>query len=847
MYRVISLSVLVLLLAISAMAATPCNLDISLACTGNNCSSTVRNVGSSMCTGEYIVGFFVVSQLTTATLTNFRQTLGLTQCFDSGTLQVGFPLGICFGNASLGPGNSFNMSAQINLNGTPLSDVVALTEVIDPLTGDELALVYVFGEGGATTCTPVITVPPVTQSGVPYSVTWLAVSDANTAFTLDEATDPNFTANLVTQSVSGRSQQFQHTVSATTTYYYRVRANSCSGAPGPNSATTSIVVQAQAPVTGRSGDAAVPHGSTTPVRIPFFIANPTGKQALADVPFTATTDKPYLSVTPSSGTIPPGGMTVTVIANPSNLPPGANMGTLIVTSPGAQAVTKGVSVSLVTPAGPGTKGLPPPNALIIPAVAHAPGALGPFQSDVRLTNGTLGTMNYQITFTPTGKDGTKEGKTTTISVETAQTIALNDILKDFFGIGATDDPADNGQGALEIRPLGSSATQTYAASRTFTFNTKGTFGQFIAAIPFSAFATKASVVPLPGQPPPTGTPTLSMQQIAQSPSFRTNLGLVEGSGTAANGNIIVYDGKGIVVKTIPYSLPPAGHQQKSLADLGVSNLADGRIEVTVESSTGAVTAYASVLDNKTNDPLAVTPVQVSEINATRYVLPGMVALDRATDNFHSDIRIYNGGTTSTTVNATFYPQGDGTPRPAPNPIVIPRGEVAAFDDVIASLFNANGLGGSIVLTTSSPSKLVATGRTYTIVADNGTFGQFIPGVSPAQGIGLGDRALEVLQLEQSANFRSNVGLSELSGNAARVRVSAYGPDSKTAVSSEFDLKPNEFRQLTSILSSSGFNLGANVYNARVSVEVVSGTGRVTAYGSIIDNLSLDPTYVPAQK
>jgi hypothetical protein len=40
--------------------------------------------------------------------------------------------------------------------------------------------------------------------------------------------------------------------------------------------------------------------------------------------------------------------------------------------------------------------------------------------------------------------------------------------------------------------------------------------------------------------------------------------------------------------------------------------------------------------------------------------------------------------------------------------------------------------------------------------------------------------------------------------------------------------------------------GQNTYNARVSVEVTRGTGRVSAYGSVIDNLSLDPTYVPAQ-
>jgi hypothetical protein len=38
----------------------------------------------------------------------------------------------------------------------------------------------------------------------------------------------------------------------------------------------------------------------------------------------------------------------------------------------------------------------------------------------------------------------------------------------------------------------------------------------------------------------------------------------------------------------------------------------------------------------------------------------------------------------------------------------------------------------------------------------------------------------------------------------------------------------------------------NSYNARVTVKVISGQGRVTAYASVIDMLTNDPTFVPAQ-
>ena len=36
------------------------------------------------------------------------------------------------------------------------------------------------------------------------------------------------------------------------------------------------------------------------------------------------------------------------------------------------------------------------------------------------------------------------------------------------------------------------------------------------------------------------------------------------------------------------------------------------------------------------------------------------------------------------------------------------------------------------------------------------------------------------------------------------------------------------------------------FNTRVTVTVMSGQGRVTAYASVIDNKTADPTFIPAQ-
>ena len=37
-----------------------------------------------------------------------------------------------------------------------------------------------------------------------------------------------------------------------------------------------------------------------------------------------------------------------------------------------------------------------------------------------------------------------------------------------------------------------------------------------------------------------------------------------------------------------------------------------------------------------------------------------------------------------------------------------------------------------------------------------------------------------------------------------------------------------------------------VRRARIAIKVIDGEGRITAYGSVIDMQTQDPTYVPAQ-
>ena len=150
----------------------------------------------------------------------------------------------------------------------------------------------------------------------------------------------------------------------------------------------------------------------------------------------------------------------------------------------------------------------------------------------------------------------------------------------------------------------------------------------------------------------------------------------------------------------------------------------------------------------------------------------------------------------------------------------------------------------MVATTASDSQLVVTARTFSRDKVNGgTFGQFIPGVTASDAVGNGDRTLQIVQLEESPAFRTNLGLVEVTGNSATVELLAFTPDSKIAAKATVPLSGGQYLQQGQIFKSLGFS---NVYNGRISARVVGGTGRVAAYGSVIDNRTTDPTYVPSQ-
>jgi uncharacterized repeat protein (TIGR01451 family) len=752
------------------------------------------------------------------------------------------------GGASISVGTTISTSVDLNIVDGPGTWFVVATV---PNCGTLQSATRSF-----ITCNlsaaPIVSVVAEALSGQSYAVQWDAVV-GSIKYEIDEATNAAFTG-ATTQTITTTpgsntlvSVGFTKTAQQSAQpFFYRVRAfSACGQAFGPYSIAVRIVIAPLPSKNQANPNINIPAGSTQPVVSQIFIPGQGGT-----FNYTARADEPWLSIMPAAGILPPEGVTLTLTADPSNLPNGTFTGTIIVTlAPLASGLAHAdvtpvisvpVSISLVTPVTPVSNGTPPAGALIIPSVGHLDGILSHWQSDIRVTNAGFAKQTYSLTFTP--EDSTKGTKTTQIVIDSGATTALDDIVRNWYGVGQLGESAI---GVLEIHPVTTSTgpkpeqtvgqtITTVASSRTYNVAANGTLGQYVPAIPFASFIGKAA--------PNSLAQVLSLQQVAQSAAFRTNFGLVEAAGKPASVVLSVFDDSGKNLKDIPIELKAFEQQQlnQMLATYGITNLSDGRVEAKVVGGDGKITAYASVVDNGTQDPLLVNGVALNQVLSSKFVLPGVAALNNGFANWRTDMRIFNAGATAQNATLTMYPF-IGTGSPIVRSASINAGEVKVLDDVVQSLFGQSNLGGAVHVTTTSDSQLVVTGRTYDKTSA-GTFGQFVPAVTPNDAIGIGARALQILQVEDSPRFRTNVAIAEVTGKPAKIEVSVVLPESRVTPILQLDLAGNEYRQ-DAIIQEMGLG---NVYNARITVRVISGDGKITASGSVIDMTTQDPTYVPAQ-
>jgi len=493
--------------------------------------------------------------------------------------------------------------------------------------------------------------------------------------------------------------------------------------------------------------------------------------------------------------------------------PGTYTVTLTVSNDeGSDSVSHEVTVNPETPdiSNPGA------NVYMIPGSAHISGLEGTsWVSDVVLWNGGTEDARVNLYFLESGHDNTGvTGKS--ISVLAGTSLKLGDIVGRTFG-------KTHASGAILVgsdRPI-------VVTSRTYNDASTGTYGQFIAG---------ASVGKAIGP-----NETARLIQLTRNGDYRTNIGFANAGPEAIEVQVELYGHDGNHVKSWSRTMEPYGFYQKT--DIFGTDVADGYALVSSPTAGATFFTYASVIDNRTGDPVFITPGAGQASAGESLYIPGSAHVNGAGGtHWRTDLEVHNPGSTDASFMIELLKRGKENPSPVSKSFTLAAGRSARYTDALDTLFGFTGA--AALRITPSSGVITVTSRTYNAAA-KGSYGQFIPAVAATEAVGTGE-PVPLAQLSQSATtssgYRTNIGVVNTSATPMTVVIDLYDGNGSKLGAKNVDLKAYEYIQVDRIFSPVTPGTLDDCY---AILSTATPKASFLAYGSVVDNRSGDPVYVPA--
>ncbi len=227
----------------------------------------------------------------------------------------------------------------------------------------------------------------------------------------------------------------------------------------------------------------------------------------------------------------------------------------------------------------------------IPAGARAEGAAGSFWlSDVAIANFSGGVATANLAYLPKNQDNSNPINVS-LALGSGEQVFLGDVFQSLFGLGS----ANGGLRVAASHPDVKVTSRTYNAA-----GAEGTYGQFIPA----RRAVDAVTTDNSG----------ALIQLQQNDDFRTNIGLVNLAEEPVEVEIHLYNGDGTLFGVVARQLGPFEMKQIDRIFQNVTGqpVDTGYAVVKMLTADGEVHAYASVVDNGSNDPVYIAAQPLSE-------------------------------------------------------------------------------------------------------------------------------------------------------------------------------------------------------------------------------------------
>jgi PKD repeat protein len=450
---------------------------------------------------------------------------------------------------------------------------------------------------------------------------------------------------------------------------------------------------------------------------------------------------------------------------------------------------------------------------LVPAAAQTNGIGGTvWRTELTLFNGGSEAASGQFTFIPGGGGPVL---TRALFLGVNQSITYANALSDLFGLST-------GSGAIAIEASSASTTPAIrVTSRTFTTGSTGTYGQ---------------AVPNVSDDSPS---TLMLTGIESDANFRTNIGLVNRSAAPVAAGLTLYDANGNVIATTTVTLPQNNFEQSPLAAFfpAVNGRAYSALSMRVDSTApNAISAYGSVIDNRTQDPVYVQAIPAP--SGSELTIPAVGRAPGIGGTFwRSDVTLFNPGLTTMNVALRYLAAGQDNRNAPAQTMAIPPSRTVVIADVVQTLGIASG-SGALRVSWNGASGPIVTSRTYTTAVGGGTYGQSIDPVTSFANDSY------VPGLRSDSSFRSNIGF--VNGGDAQMTVTATLLSDSGAVigTTQIGLSPRSQVQF----AIGALFPAANTPRAGTLTLLAhtDGSPNLFAYGSIVDNGSGDPVFFGGQ-
>jgi outer membrane protein assembly factor BamB len=461
---------------------------------------------------------------------------------------------------------------------------------------------------------------------------------------------------------------------------------------------------------------------------------------------------------------------------------------------------------------------------VVPAAAANAGVGGTYWSTTVWAFHDEATSSTLTLMAGNASQPADESHALTVTVPGGEVVRIDDVLTQ---IGGVSPPA-----AVFYRWTGIAPEQGVVTSRTATAaagGAPGTLGQGIVGVLLADLPEvgSAPIVPLADD----------------AARFRSNLGVVNAAGRGAELVMVIHAADGQDLAEQELTLAPWSWRQVNgvLAGQGLSGERGTYVEVRPREagSAGRISVYASLVDNASGDPTYLAG-QWPTFTRDELLIPVAAHLaGEGGTNWVTDVSAINcwGGET---VMAVFQLLAEGHLN---WPVVYASRSFTHFAgvhhvlaDIVLETFGETSLKGAILSSTAASQ--CRWSRTYNDRGSSGTFGQGVPALVVGRQRLAGNRVGELIGLEASSRFRSNLGLVNVASRETAVTIELYDADGNLLDTISRTLEPRAMAQLGDPLATHG-----EVIDGRARVSSDNG---VIAYASVVDQSTGDATTVLAE-